>query len=47
MRLMQTTGGGWAPENLAVIALWAVAGLVVASRRFQAEAGELAGHATA
>ena len=43
----QTTGGGWAPENLAVIALWGVAGLVVASRRFQTEPGELAGHAAA
>jgi ABC-2 type transport system permease protein len=43
----QTTGGGWAPGNLAVIALWGVAGLLVASRRFQTESGELAGHATA
>jgi ABC-2 type transport system permease protein len=38
----QTTGGGWAWGNLAVIAAWGVAGLVVASRRFHAEpyAGE-------
>ena len=43
----QTTGGGWAPGHLAVIALWGVAGLAVAIRRFQAEPGELAGHATA
>ena len=33
----QTTGGGWAPGNLAVIAAWGVAGLLVAARRFQAE----------
>ena len=43
----QTTGGGWAPWHLAVIAAWGVAGLLIASRRFQAEPGELAGHATA
>lgn len=43
----QTTGGGWAPGHLAVIAAWGVAGLLIASRRFQAEPGELAGHATA
>jgi ABC-2 type transport system permease protein len=43
----QTTGGGWAPGQLAVIALWGVAGLAVAIRRFHAEPGELAGHATA
>jgi ABC-2 type transport system permease protein len=33
----QTTNGGWAPADLAVIAAWGVAGLVVAVRRFQAE----------
>jgi ABC-2 type transport system permease protein len=45
----QTTGGGWAPGNLAVIALWGIAGLLVASRRFHAERapGDLAGHAAA
>jgi ABC-2 type transport system permease protein len=45
----QTTGGGWAPGHLAVIAAWGIAGLVVASRRFHAERapGELAGHAPA
>jgi ABC-2 type transport system permease protein len=43
----QATGGAWAPGHLAVIALWGVAGLAVASRRFRAEPGELAGHATA
>ena len=43
----QTTGGAWAPGHLAVIALWGIASLVVASRRFHAERGELAGHATA
>ena len=38
----QTTGGGWSPGHLAVIAAWGVAGLLVASRRFHAEpaAGE-------
>jgi ABC-2 type transport system permease protein len=38
----QTTGGGWAPGHLAVIAAWGVAGLAVAARRFHAEpaAGE-------
>jgi hypothetical protein len=41
------------PENLPAAAgrplssPWGVAGLVVASRRFHAEPGELAGHATA
>jgi ABC-2 type transport system permease protein len=41
----QTTGGGWAPGHLAVIAAWGVAGLVVAIRRFHAEpyAGERRG----
>ena len=45
----QTTGGGWQLGHLAVIALWGVAGLVVASRRFHAERapGEQAGHAAA
>ena len=45
----QTTGGGWQLGHLAVIALWGVAGLIVASRRFQAERapGELAVHAAA
>ena len=43
----QTTGGGWAPGHLAVIALWGIAGLAVATRRFQAEPGELSGHAAA
>jgi ABC-2 type transport system permease protein len=33
----QTTGGGWQLGHLAMIALWGVAGLVVASRRFHAE----------
>jgi ABC-2 type transport system permease protein len=33
----QTTGGGWAPGHLAVIALWGIGGLVVAARRFSAE----------
>ncbi len=33
----QTTGGGWAPGHLAVIAAWGVVGLVVAARRFSAE----------
>jgi ABC-2 type transport system permease protein len=38
----QTTGGGWAPGHLAVIAAWGAAGLFVAVRRFDAEpdAGE-------
>jgi ABC-2 type transport system permease protein len=38
----QTTGGGWAPGHLAVIAAWGVVGVLVASRRFHAEpaAGE-------
>src|SRR5688572_4136797 len=38
----QTTGGGWAPGHLAVIAAWGAAGLLVAVRRFDAEpdAGE-------
>jgi ABC-2 type transport system permease protein len=45
----QTRGGGWAPGNLAMIALWGIAGLLVASRRFHAERapGDLAGHAAA
>lgn len=49
----QTTGGGWAPGHLAVIAAWGVAGLLVAVRRFQAEPHEgerglqLARHAAA
>jgi len=33
----QTTGGGWAPGHLAVIALWGIGGLAVAARRFSAE----------
>jgi ABC-2 type transport system permease protein len=33
----QTTGGGWAPGHLAVIALWGAGALVVAIRRFRAE----------
>jgi ABC-2 type transport system permease protein len=33
----QTTGGGWAPGHLAVIAAWGVAGLLIAVRRFHAE----------
>lgn len=36
----QTTGGGWAPGHLAVIAAWGMAGLLVAVRRFQAEPHE-------
>ena len=36
----QTTGGGWAPGHLAVIAAWGVAGLLVAVRRFHAEPNE-------
>jgi ABC-2 type transport system permease protein len=37
----QTTGGGWAPGHLAVIAAWGVGGLIVAIRRFGTEpAGE-------
>jgi ABC-2 type transport system permease protein len=49
----QTTGGGWAPGHLAVIAAWGVAGLLVAVRRFHAEPHEgegrrlLARHAAA
>ena len=41
----QTTGSGLAPGQLAVIAAWGVAGLLVAVRRFQAEpnAGEHVG----
>jgi ABC-2 type transport system permease protein len=33
----QTTGGGWAPGHLAVIALWGAAAAVVAIRRFRRE----------
>jgi ABC-2 type transport system permease protein len=33
----QTTGGGWAPGHLAVIAAWGAVGLLVAVRRFHAE----------
>jgi ABC-2 type transport system permease protein len=37
----QTTNGGWAPGNLAVIAAWGVGALIVAMRRFRVEpAGE-------
>ena len=36
----QTTGGGWAPGHLAVIAAWGVAGVLVAVRRFHAEPNE-------
>jgi ABC-2 type transport system permease protein len=37
----QTTGGGWAPGHLAVIAAWGAGALVVAIRRFRTEpAGE-------
>lgn len=36
----QTTGGGWAPGHLAVIAAWGAAGLLVAVRRFHAEPHE-------
>ena len=36
----QTTGGGWAPGHLAVIAAWGVAGVLVAVARFQAEPNE-------
>jgi ABC-2 type transport system permease protein len=49
----QTTGGGWMPGHLAVIAAWGVAGLLVAVRRFHAEPADgergrrLARHATA
>ena len=41
----QTTGGGWAPRHLAVVAAWGVGALVVAVRRFHAEphAGERRG----
>jgi ABC-2 type transport system permease protein len=36
-----TTGGGWAPDNLAVIAAWGAGALFVAIRRFRVEpAGE-------
>jgi ABC-2 type transport system permease protein len=34
----QTTGGGWAPGDLAVLAAWGAAGLLVAARRFRIEA---------
>lgn len=33
----QTSGGGWAPHHLAVLAAWAVGAMVVAVRRFRAE----------
>jgi ABC-2 type transport system permease protein len=33
----QTTGGGWAPGHLAVIAAWGAGALLVAVRRFHAE----------
>jgi ABC-2 type transport system permease protein len=33
----QTTGGGWAPGHLAVIALWGAAALLIAIRRFRSE----------
>jgi ABC-2 type transport system permease protein len=37
----QTTNGGWAPGDLAVIAAWGIGGLIVAMRRFRVEpAGE-------
>jgi ABC-2 type transport system permease protein len=35
----QTTGGGWNPGDLAVIALWGAVGLRVAARRFRWEPG--------
>jgi ABC-2 type transport system permease protein len=35
----QTPGGGWSPHDLWAIAVWGVAGLVVAARRFHAEPG--------
>lgn len=34
----QTTGGAWAPGDLAVVAAWGAAGLLVAARRFRGEA---------
>jgi ABC-2 type transport system permease protein len=48
----QTTGGGWMPGHLAIIAAWGVAGLLVAVRRFHAEPADgerrrLGRHATA
>ena len=37
----QTTNGGWAPGDLAVIAAWGIGALIVAMRRFRVEpAGE-------
>jgi ABC-2 type transport system permease protein len=33
----QTTGGGWAAGDLAVLALWCLGGMVVATRRFRWE----------
>jgi ABC-2 type transport system permease protein len=37
----QTTNGGWAPDDLAVIAAWGIVALIVAMRRFRVEpAGE-------
>jgi ABC-2 type transport system permease protein len=39
----QTTGGGWAPGHLAVIAAWGAAALYIAVRRFRSElSGETA-----
>jgi ABC-2 type transport system permease protein len=35
----QTTGGGWAWGDLAALALWCIAGMVVATRRFRWEPG--------
>jgi ABC-2 type transport system permease protein len=33
----QTSGGGWAPGDLAVLALWCLGGMLVATRRFRWE----------
>jgi ABC-2 type transport system permease protein len=33
----QTTGGGWAPGDLAALAAWCAAGMLVATRRFRWE----------
>jgi ABC-2 type transport system permease protein len=33
----QTTNGGWAPDDLAVIAAWGIGALIVAMRRFRVE----------
>jgi hypothetical protein len=35
----QTPGGGWSPHDLWAIALWGLAGLVVAARGFHTEPG--------